>query len=199
MNIVIVDDDALVVNALATILEGSGYTVIATGSSGEEAVELYHKYQPDLLMTDIRMEGVTGLEASRTILEHCKDANILLITTFKDDAYIHEALKIGCKGYLLKDNFKGILPAIEAVVSGNIVFDSDIVKSMSTKSHFKAMEVLSKRECEILELVAEGLSNKEISGQLFLSEGTVRNYISQMLNKLALRDRTQLVVYYYRN
>lgn len=199
MNIVIVDDDALVVSALTTILEGSGYTVAATGSSGEEAVELYRRYRPDLLMTDIRMEGVTGLEASRNILEQWKEAKILLITTFRDDAYIHEALKIGCRGYLLKDNFKGILPAIEAVASGNMVFDSDIVKSMSTRSHFKAMEALSKRECEILELVAEGLSNKEISEQLFLSEGTVRNYISQMLTKLELRDRTQLVVYYYRS
>lgn len=100
---------------------------------------------------------------------------------------------------MLKDNFKGILPAIQAVASGNMVFDSDIVKSMSTKSHFKALAKLSAREQEILAQVAEGLSNREISEKLYLSEGTIRNYISQMLTKLDLRDRTQLAVYYYKN
>lgn len=150
-------------------------------------------------MTDIRMTGMTGLEASKKILEEDGEANILLITTFKDDEYIHEALKIGCRGYLLKDNFKGILPAIQAVESGNMVFDSDIVKNMSTRTHFKAMEALSAREQEILSQVAEGMSNREIAEKLYLSEGTVRNYISQMLTKLDLRDRTQLAVYYYKN
>ena len=199
MDIIIVDDDALVVNALGTILEGSGHTVVATGGSGREAIDLYRKHTPDLLMTDIRMPGMSGLEASRKILDEDSGANILLITTFKDDEYIHEALKIGCRGYLLKDNFKGILPAIQAVASGNMVFDSDIVKSMSTHSHFKAMAELSEREQEILGQVAEGLSNREIAEKLYLSEGTVRNYISQMLTKLDLRDRTQLAVYYYKN
>ncbi len=199
MNIVIVDDDALVVSALQTILEGSGHTVLGTGSNGEEAVSLYCSHKPDLLMTDIRMTGMTGLEASKKILEEDGEANILLITTFKDDEYIHEALKIGCRGYLLKDNFKGILPAIQAVESGNMVFDSDIVKNMSTRTHFKAMEELSAREQEILAQVAEGMSNREIAEKLYLSEGTVRNYISQMLTKLDLRDRTQLAVYYYKN
>lgn len=199
MDIVIVDDDALVVSALQTILEGSGHTVLATGDSGEEAIDLYHRHKPDLLMTDIRMTGMTGLEASRKILAEDEKANILLITTFKDDEYIHEALKIGCRGYLLKDNFKGILPAIQAVGSGNMVFDSDIVKSMSARSHFKALAELSPREQEILAQVAEGMSNREIAEKLYLSEGTVRNYISQMLTKLDLRDRTQLAVYYYKN
>lgn len=199
MDIIIVDDDALVVSALGTILEGSGHTVVATGGSGREAVDLYRKHTPDLLMTDIRMAGMSGLEASRKILEEDSRANILLITTFKDDEYIHEALKIGCRGYLLKDNFKGILPAIQAVASGNMVFDSDIVKSMSTRSHGRAMAELSEREQGILREVAEGLSNREIAEKLYLSEGTVRNYISQMLTKLELRDRTQLAVYYYKN
>ncbi|WP_020007290.1 response regulator [Salinicoccus albus] len=199
MNIILIDDDALVVNALQTILEGSGHTIAATGGSGREAINLYNEHHPDLLMVDIRMSGMTGLEASREILSGDPGANILVITTFKDDEYIQEALEMGCKGYLLKDNFKGILPAIQAVESGNMVFDSDIVKSMSTKSHSRAMSKLSKREQDVLELVAEGLSNKEISEKLYLSEGTVRNYISQMLTKLDLRDRTQLAVYFYKN
>lgn len=199
MNIIIVDDDALVVSALTTIVESSGHTIIATGSSGREAVRLFEAHRPDLLMTDIRMDDMTGLEASKIILEKFEDANILLITTFKDDEYISEALKFGCKGYLLKDNFTGIIPAVQAIEAGNMVFDSNIVKSLSAVSSRKNLKELSDREQDILALVAEGLNNREIAAQLFLSEGTVRNYISQMLGKLDLRDRTQLAVYYYKN
>lgn len=199
MRIIIVDDDPLVVTALTTIVENSSYEVLATGSGGADAVELYQQYEPDLLMTDIRMSNMSGLEASKEILAQYPNAKILLITTFKDDEYIHEALNTGCKGYLLKDNLTGIIPAIEAVLSGNMVFDSNIVKSMSTVSSQKDLSELSAREQDIIELVAEGCNNKEIAEKLYLSEGTVRNYISQMLNKLDLRDRTQLVVYYYKN
>lgn len=199
MKIVIVDDDPLVVSALTTIVENSDYEVAAEGTSGFDAVKLYSEHRPDLLMTDIRMREKSGLEASREILAADSEAKILLITTFKDDEYIHEALNIGCKGYLLKDNLSGIIPAIEAVLSGNMVFDSNIVKSMSTQSAHKDFTDLSTREQDIIELVAEGFNNKEIAEALYLSEGTVRNYISQMLTKLDLRDRTQLAVYYYKN
>ncbi len=199
MRIVIVDDDPLVVSALSTIVGNSNYDVTATGTSGFDAVELYKKHQPDLLMTDIRMREKSGLEASKDILTDFPEAKILLITTFRDDEYIHEALNIGCKGYLLKDNLAGIIPAIEAVLSGNMVFDSNIVKSMSATSSHKDLSELSTRERDIIELVAEGQNNKEIAEHLYLSEGTVRNYISQMLTKLDLRDRTQLAVYYYKN
>lgn len=199
MRIVIVDDDPLVVSALSTIVGNSNYDVTATGTSGFDAVELYKEHRPDLLMTDIRMREKSGLEASKDILTDFPEAKILLITTFRDDEYIHEALNIGCKGYLLKDNLAGIIPAIEAVLSGNMVFDSNIVKSMSATSSHKDLSELSTREQDIIELVAEGRNNKEIAEHLYLSEGTVRNYISQMLTKLDLRDRTQLVVYYYKN
>ncbi|MBF0754366.1 MULTISPECIES: response regulator [Jeotgalicoccus] len=199
MKIVIVDDDPLVVSALTTIVENSDYEVAAEGTSGFDAVKLYSEHRPDLLMTDIRMREKSGLEASREILAADSEAKILLITTFKDDEYIHEALNIGCKGYLLKDNLSGIIPAIEAVLSGNMVFDSNIVKSMSAQSAHKDFTDLSTREQDIIELVAEGFNNKEIAEALYLSEGTVRNYISQMLTKLDLRDRTQLAVYYYKN
>lgn len=199
MRIVIVDDDPLVVSALSTIVGNSNYDVTATGTSGFDAVKLYKEHQPDLLMTDIRMREKSGLEASKEILTGFPEAKILLITTFRDDEYIHEALNIGCKGYLLKDNLTGIIPAIEAVLSGNMVFDSNIVKSMSATSSHKNLSELSTREQDIIVLVAEGHNNKEIAEHLYLSEGTVRNYISQMLTKLDLRDRTQLVVYYYKN
>lgn len=199
MKIVIVDDDPLVVTALTTIVENSDYEVAATGTGRADAVQLYQQHRPDLLMTDIRMSGMTGLQASKAILDKHPEAKILLITTFKDDEYIHEALNIGCKGYLLKDNLSGIIPAIEAVLSGNMVFDSNIVKNMSAASAHKDLSDLTAREQDIIKLVSEGCNNKEISEKLYLSEGTVRNYISQMLTKLDLRDRTQLVVYYYKN
>lgn len=201
MRILIVDDDPLVVSALETIIENSGHDVVGTASDGEDAVDLYMKYKPDVLMMDIRMGIMNGIEASRKILEKEKDANILLVTTFKDEEYINEALSLGVKGYLLKDNYKGIVPALNAVASGNMVFDSKIVQSFNTleikdNPDFKE---LSERELEILTLVAEGMSNKEISGTLFISEGTVRNYISTMLSKLNLKGRTQLVVQYYKH
>ena len=126
------------------------------------------------------------------------NAKILLITTFQDDEYISSALSLGCKGYILKQNIEGIIPAINAVYSGNMVFDSKIVSSMQKHSTKSINIDLSDREKDILLLVAEGLNNKEIAEKLFLSEGTVRNYISIMLEKLSLRDRTQLAIYYYK-
>ena len=121
-----------------------------------------------------------------------------MITTFQDDEYISAALSLGCKGYILKQNIKGIIPAINAVYSGNIVYDSKIVSSIQKQSKKKVDPDLTDRELGILLLVAEGLNNKEISEKLYLSEGTVRNYISNMLEKLSLRDRTQLAIYYYK-
>ena len=144
---------------------------------------------------DIRMEKLNGIEATREIIEYDPEAKILLITTFQDDEYILSAINLGCKGYILKQNIEGIIPAIKAVYSGNLVFDSKIVSSFQkpTRKNFK--EELTEREMDILLLVAEGLNNKEIAEKLYLSEGTVRNYISSMLEKLNLRDRTQLAIY----
>lgn len=201
MKVIIVDDDPIVVTALQTIVESAGHEIVATGSDGKEAVELYMSHEPDVLMMDIRMKDMNGIEASKLILESKQDANILLVTTFKDEEYISKALNLGVKGYLLKDNYKGIVPGLDAVASGNMVFDSKIVKSFNqqeVKKHPDFQE-LSNREVEILELVAEGLNNKEISERLFISEGTVRNYISTMLSKLGLKGRTQLVVQYYKH
>ncbi|MFC3901096.1 response regulator transcription factor [Aliicoccus persicus] len=201
MKVIIVDDDSLVISALETIVESAGHDVVATGKDGTEAIELFREHHPDVLMMDIRMKEMNGIEASKKIIEAHGAANILLVTTFKDEEYISEALSLGVKGYLLKDNYKGIVPAINAVASGNMVFDSEIVQSFN-KQEIKSnigFEELTNRELEILELVAEGMSNKEISETLFISEGTVRNYISTMLSKLHLSTRTQLVVMYYKH
>lgn len=205
MKIVIVDDDIFVSGALTTILEASGkITVAATGSDGTETVDLYRVYQPDVLLMDIRMKEKSGLDASAEILEEFPDAKILLLTTFSDDEYIVKALKLGAKGYLLKQDYASILPALEAVCSGQTVFGTEIMSRIpelihsGSSFHYEDYDI-SRRELEIIRLIADGLSNKEIASQLFLSEGTVRNYLSSILDKLQLRDRTQVAVFYYKH
>ncbi len=194
MRIVIIDDDLLVTGALKTILEADDdVTVAGTGQDGGEALGLYRKYLPDVLLMDIRMQEVSGLEAAEQIMGEYPEAKILLLTTFADDEYIVKALKYGVKGYLLKQDYASILPAIRAVCTGQTVFGTEIV---SKKTFDWAAYEISEKEIRVMSLVAEGFSNKEIAQELFLSEGTVRNYISNILEKLGLRDRTQLAVHY---
>jgi len=203
MDIIVVDDDRLVAMSLKTILESTGFVnVKATGSSGKEAIELYKTHTPDIILMDIRMDGMSGIEAGREILRLYPDAKILYLTTFSDDEYIVNALDMGAKGYILKQDFEVIAPSLEAVMRGQSVFGDKIIGKLpdlirpKDSFDFEAHGI-SDKEREIMELVAAGLSNKEIAGKLFLGEGTVRNYISTLLDKLALRDRTQLAVFYY--
>ena len=205
MRITVIDDDKLVTISLKTILEAdSSIEVSAIGYDGKEAISLYESVQPDILLMDIRMEHMSGLEAAEQILQKYPDAKILFLTTFSDDEYIVKALKMGAKGYLLKQDYESILPALEAVESGQTVSGGEIVGKlpvlMQTKEAFDYEQYdIHEKEQSIIELVAEGLSNREIADKLFLSEGTVRNYISTILEKLGLRDRTQLAVFYYKN
>lgn len=205
MNIVIVDDDCLVSTALKTILESDPELhITGIGKSGDEAVALYESLRPDILLMDIRMGNTNGIDAAKTILGSHKDAKILLLTTFSDDEYIIRALKIGAKGYLLKQDYNSIIPAIKAVQMGQTVFGHEIMAkipnllSKSTAFDYQAYDITPK-EYELIQLVADGRSNREIAEQLFLSEGTVRNYLSSVLDKLSLRDRTQLAVFYYQH
>lgn len=205
MRVMIVDDDKLVVLSLKTILEAdTSIEVCATGYDGRDAIELYRTAKPDILLMDIRMEGMSGLDAAEEILTQEKEAKILFLTTFSDDEYIVKALNIGAKGYILKQDFEGIVPALKAVYGGQSVFGGDIVSKipvlMQTREEFDYSHYdITEKEQSMIELVAEGFSNKEIAEKLFLSEGTVRNYISTVLEKLGLRDRTQLAVFYYKN
>ena len=206
MKIIAVDDDKLVAISLKTILEATGKVeVAALGSNADDAVRLYKEHKPDVALLDIRMGEVTGLDAAKQIIALDPDARVLFLTTFSDDEYIVESLKIGAKGYILKQNFDDIVPALEAVMSGANVFGSEVTSRIpelmnsrtNTGFDFEKYDI-SEREQEIIILVAEGLSNKEISSKLYLSEGTVRNYLSAILEKLGLRDRTQLAVFYYK-
>ncbi len=203
MKIVVVDDDRLVALSLKTILESSGkVTIAAIGNSGAEALKLYDMHLPDVLLMDIRMEGMSGIDAGEILLRKYPEARILYLTTFSDDAYIVKALNMGAKGYILKQDFEGITPALETVMRGQRVFGEEVINRLpqilKAKSEFdETAYALSSKEVELIALVAKGLSNKEIASQLFLSEGTVRNYISGILEKLMLRDRTQLAIFYY--
>lgn len=205
MKIVIVDDDQLVSMSLKTILSvNENIAVAAVGNDGAEAIVLYEENLPDVLLMDIRMEKMTGLEAAEIIIQKHPEAKILFLTTFSDDEYIVKALNLGVKGYILKQDFEGIAPALEAVFSGQTVFGGKIVDKLpnilqsNETFHYEELNI-SKKEFEIIELVSEGLSNKEIAEKTYLSEGTVRNYLSTILEKLSLRDRTQLAVFYYQH
>lgn len=205
MNIVIIDDDKLVAVSLKTILESTGSVkVLAMGSCGEEAIELYSLLKPDVLLMDIRMNGMSGIEAGEKILAGYSDARILYLTTFSDDEYIIKAVLMGAKGYILKQDFESICPALETVMNGQTVFGSDVASKLPelltnhSSFDFDRYGIVEKEQ-EIIEQVAKGLSNKEIATLLYLSEGTVRNYISTILEKLSLRDRTQLAIFYYTN
>ncbi len=203
MKIVVIDDDKLVALSLKTILEATGeITVAAMGNCGADAIRLYRETEPDIMLMDIRMEGMTGIEAGEQILKTAPDARLLYLTTFADDEYIVKALNMGAKGYILKQDFEGIAPALEAVMRGQSVFGDKIMSRLpelmkQQEQYDFAAHGISDKERDIMELVAEGLSNKEIAARLYLSEGTVRNYLSTLLDKLSLRDRTQLAVYYY--
>ena len=142
----------------------------------------------------------TGVGASAGASSSTTDSppRILLLTTFRDSEYLAEALALGCRGYLLKQNFASIIPSLRAVMAGNFVFDEEVVQSLTTETRVKTDPRLTERENEVLTRIALGENNRDIAAALFLSEGTVRNHVSSMLDKLGLRDRTQLAVYYYR-
>lgn len=205
MKIIIIDDDSFICASLTTILQADPeIEVAATGTDGNDAIRLYESVHPDILLMDIRMDGLNGLEAGENILQNHPDAKILFLTTFADNEYIVKALRMGAKGYLIKQNAEAIAPALKAVISGQSVFGGEIVAKLPAFINGKESPDLSafgigNREMEIIELVAKGLNNKEIADTLYLGEGTVRNYLSVILEKLELRDRTQLAVFYYKH
>lgn len=205
MKIVLIDDDQLVCMSLKLILEADpDMEIAAIGNDGSEALDLYRAHKPDVLLMDVRMQKMNGTDALGGVLQEFPDAKVLFLTTFVDDEYIVKALELGAKGYIIKQNFEHIIPALKAVMSGQNVFGNEIISKipelMKTPQKFDYSQYdITEKEIEIITLVAEGLSNKEIANSLFLSEGTVRNYLSGILEKLELRDRTQLAIFYYQH
>ena len=197
MKILMADDDLLVLNALSTILGKSGFEIVLATTDSKKAVETYKESEIDVVILDIRMKEVNGVDVAIEILEYDKDAKIMLLTTFNDRDDIIRALNKGVLGVILKDNVASLIPAIESVSLGNKILDNELNLKNLFNTTKKDFNLLTQKEIEILEQIAKGLSNKEISEKLFLSEGTVRNYISGILEKLELRDRTQLAIYYY--
>ena len=193
--ILLIDDDELITMSLEMIINAEeGFSVIGKGNSGREGVQLFDELHPDLLLMDIRMADMNGLEAAEKILAKHKDAVILFLTTFSDDEYIVKALKLGVRGYLLKQDYKSLPAALHAAMDGQSVFGGAIVDKlpalMSTAEEDSRFDYeskdISEKEYEVIQLVAEGFSNKEIAQKLFLSEGTVRNYLSTILLFLRL-------------
>lgn len=205
MRIVLIDDDQLVCMSLKMILEADpDITVAAVGNDGAEALPLYKEHNPDVLLMDIRMKGMNGTDALAELVKEYPDAKVLFLTTFVDDEYIVKALELGAKGYIVKQNYENIVPALKAVHSGQNVYGTEVMEKIpdlmknGDSFDYSAYDI-SEKEYEIITLVADGLSNKEIASNLYLSEGTVRNYLSSILEKLELRDRTQLAVFYYQH
>lgn len=201
MKLIIADDDRLVLNSLKTILESDkSNAVIECCTDGDSAVKAYMQHKPDAVLLDIRMSGRSGLEAAREILKRDKNAKIIFLTTFHDTDYIVEALDMGAAGYILKQDYEQIIPALKTVMAGGRVLGAEVMDAIphliSNRSKDLSSYGLDDKQQKITEAVSKGLSNREIAAELCLSEGTVRNYISAILEKLNLRDRTQLAVFY---
>ena len=206
MRVLIADDDALIREGLKILLElEEDIEVVGTAQDGRVAYEKCLSTKPDIALMDIRMPQTDGIQGARLIKESCPNVKIVMLTTFIEDEFILEAIKNGAEGYILKNqSSESIIESLRAVYSGNAVFDARIVGKISGmmregKKPERADDGLTNKEIEILSNIATGLTNKEISEKLFLSEGTIRNYISVILDKLQLRDRTQLAIYYLKN
>ena len=218
IRVLVVDDDPFVRASLATILSAqSDIDVCGDGANGNEAVTRYSELLPDILLMDIQMPKMTGIEAAKVILGAQPTARIVFLTTFSDDEYIVSALRLGAKGYLIKEEVANIAPALRSVMAGQMVLGKEVLSKVdvflnaaplfSASRHNPAVATnrdavlsngLTERELEIIELIAQGFDNKEIAARVYISEGTVRNHVSAILQKLQFKNRTQLAVYYYR-
>jgi DNA-binding NarL/FixJ family response regulator len=200
MKLLIVDDDGLIRDSLKILFETKENWLARTAENGQTALEMCKEEPPDIILMDIRMPVCDGVEATRRIKADFPDVKIIMLTTFTDDGYISSAINAGAEGYLLKSTpADGIIERIRAVEKGAMVFDKGVNLNVSKTEKVSSFAELTARENEILSLVATGLSNNEIAAKLFLSQGTVRNAVSAILEKLDLRDRTQLAVYYWKN
>ena len=208
IRVLIADDQALVRSGFRMILEARpDIEVVAEAEDGEQAVELVRTTEPDVVLMDVRMPGLDGIEATRRIVESGSWARVLVLTTFDVDVYVHSAIRAGASGFLLKDvRPDDLTEGIRLVANGNALLGPTATRSLL--EHFTAvgpahsatdasLAALTDREREILHLVAGGLSNAEIAKTLVVEQSTVKTHIARILSKLGLRDRVQAVVYAY--
>ena len=205
IKVLIADDQELIRESLKIVL-GTNEDMEVTGiaENGEQVLSEIKKEKPNVILMDIRMPGIDGVECTRLVKEKYPDIYIIVLTTFDDDEYIFGALKYGASGYLLKGiSMKNLAEAIRTVVSGKAMINPEITdKVVKLFNHMAqssyAIQVdneLTKTEWGVIQKIGCGMSNKEIASELALSEGTVRNYLSSVLSKLELRDRTQLAIW----
>jgi DNA-binding NarL/FixJ family response regulator len=212
IKVLLVDDQDILVEGLKLILgKEEDIEICGTANNGRKAYEICKWNRPDVVLMDIKMPEVNGVEATSMIKRDFPGVSIIVLTTFNDDEYIYEALKNGASGYLLKDASPAeIAGAVRTVYKGGALIQSEIAVKVldkfselakgSRERHIDPRaELLTEREIEICRLVAEGKNNKEIADELYLSQGTVKNHITKVLIKLDLRDRTQLAVFTIKN
>jgi len=203
IRLLIVDDQRLMREGLRTLLElEGGVEIVGEAANGQDALEVYAELRPDVVLMDIRMPGMDGVEATRRLCTHWPEARVIILTTFDDDANVFEGLRAGAVGYLLKDlSGQELANAVRTVYKGGALIEPTVAKRVMAefaRLHPPARSIdeglpepLSERELAVLKLVSEGLSNREIGNKLGLSEGTVKNYVTSVLQKIGVRDRTQ--------
>lgn len=209
IKVIIADDEKLIRQGLRIILETYDDIEIAgEAENGEEAFELCTKKDVDIVLMDVRMPVCDGVEGTKLIKSKFKNIKVLFLTTFNDKEYIYDAINYGASGYLLKDSdYETIYEGIKAVYKGNVVIHPDsignIVNDVKDENEYYNSDLkkynLSEKEINIIKEIANGLSNKEIGEKLYLTEGTIKNNVSMILSKLNLRDRTQIVIFAFKN
>jgi DNA-binding NarL/FixJ family response regulator len=203
MRVVICDDQAIVRDGLELLLRlEKDIEVVGLAQDGAEAVELVARSSPDLVLMDLKMPGINGVEATRQICAEYPSVKVLVLTTFDDDEWVFDAVRAGASGYLLKDTPRDkVIEAIRGTAAGKSFIDPTVagkilgqVASKQEQPPTMITEKLTGREVEVLRLIAHGLSNSDIAGRLHLSEGTVRNHVSVIFSKLDVSDRTQAAI-----
>lgn len=202
IRVLIADDDPLIREGLEIVLNrDEEIKVVATVTNGLEAFEVCSSQKVDIAILDIRMPILNGVEAAKKITEG-SSTKVIMLTTFAEDELISQAITNGAKGYLLKGKSTDeIKNSIKMVYLGNTVFQESVFSKIKRSSNSSILDLssCSEREIEIIKLISEGLSNKEIAERIYLSEGTIKNYISTILSKLDLKQRTQIAVYYLKS
>jgi DNA-binding NarL/FixJ family response regulator len=206
IEVLIADDQSMVRSGLRLILEAEPDIVVTSeAGDGEEAVRIARREKPDVILMDVRMPHMDGLEATRQITEANPETKVIVLTTFDVDDYVYGALRAGASGFLLKDaGGDQLVDAIRVVASGEALIAPSVTKRLISEfakrpeaSEVKGLDELTERELEVLAQVARGLSNSEIAEELYVSETTVKTHVSHLLTKLQLRDRVQAVVAAY--